>query len=64
MCHHRHFAGDSVPGCTGTPDDTVDYCINRDVNGYIKRLDDASFEPYRACEGDCELDEDVSSRML
>ena len=61
VCSQRHFSSVPVPGCTGTPDGVVDYCVQRDTN-HIKRLDNdgSPYLPLRACEGDCNQHSDVS----
>ena len=61
VCHQRYFAADLVPGCTGYAYSELDVCINRDIDGWVKRLDDNSLKPYRACEGDCDSHSDVSA---
>lgn len=62
MCYQRFDEDETVPGCTGEPHDTKDYCFEPSVhtgNLPLKFIGDG-LSSYGACEGDCDRDSEVS----
>lgn len=64
----KGFPEDFVPGCSGTPERYVDYCINNNANLAPFPLEYIAKDPLPGelaeCDGDCDFDTDCPGALI
>ena len=66
VCFQRDSANTVVPGCSGLPTDSVDYCVKPEANQLVLMGDNGSPSnafPLQACQGDCDSDSDCAGSL-
>ena len=66
VCFQRNRANTVVPGCSGLPTDSVDYCVKPEANQLVLMGDNGSPSnafPLQACQGDCDSDSDCAGSL-
>ena len=66
VCFQRNSANTEVPGCSGVPTDSVDYCVKPEENQLVLMGNNGSPSntfPLQACQGDCDNDSDCEGSL-
>jgi len=66
VCFQRNSANTEVPGCSGVPTDSVDYCVKPEENQLVLMGNNGSPSnafPLQACQGDCDNDSDCAGSL-